>query len=360
MRIGTVQKRWKRLIIVDRTAWRVLDRVGSRPGLSRWIGATAWAYAGFLVVLVGGLYTLGDRWWPTLLVLFGPRWIWGMPLLVLIPTVLWRSRRSIGVIIVSAWLFLGPLSGLCIPISWGGNRDKARAERLRVMTCNVHYANLDTDRLGRLISATAPDFVALQEWSHEYSLRQVFSRAGWYIATRQNICFASRYPIREVEVLLLSEHGSNRERACRCLIQTPAGDFQFFNLMLLSPSDSLRAIGVHPERLGHELQENIEVRRVQSELVSRWAEAFPGPKLLAGDFNLPVESAIYRRYWSRYSDAFSVVGWGLGHTRFTSWHGVRIDHILVGPGWQVERCEVGPDVGSDHRPVIADLLLLGE
>src|SRR5271166_3108675 len=126
-------------------------------------------------------------------------------------------------------------------------------------------------------------------------------------------------------------------------------------LTLISPSNGLRAIRQHPERIGINLQENINVRRLQSELASRWAEAFPGPKLLAGDFNLPVESAIYRLYWSRYTNAFSISGWGLGHTRFTPWHGVRIDHILVGPGWQVEyKREVGPDVGSDHRPVIAD------
>jgi endonuclease/exonuclease/phosphatase (EEP) superfamily protein YafD len=105
-------------------------------------------------------------------------------------------------------------------------------------------------------------------------------------------------------------------------------------------------------------KKNIEVRRLQSELASRWAESFPGPKLLVGDFNLPVESAIYRDHWSQYTNAFSVAGWGLGHTRYCRWHGVRIDHILTGPESQVDRCWVGPDVGSDHRPLIADLVLM--
>jgi vancomycin resistance protein VanJ len=35
---------------------------------------------------------------------------------------------------------------------------------------------------------------------------------------------------------------------------------------------------------------------------------------------------------------------------------VRIDHILAGPGWYCARCWVGPDVGSPHRPVLADLI----
>ena len=84
-----------------------------------------------------------------------------------------------------------------------------------------------------------------------------------------------------------------------------------------------------------------------------------GPLLLAGDFNLPVESAIYGQYWAQFSNAFSAAGLGLGHTKFTRWHGVRIDHILAGPSWRFRRCWVGPDVKSDHRPLIADVEWVG-
>jgi endonuclease/exonuclease/phosphatase (EEP) superfamily protein YafD len=36
---------------------------------------------------------------------------------------------------------------------------------------------------------------------------------------------------------------------------------------------------------------------------------------------------------------------------------VRIDHVLIGPGWHADRSVVGDDYGSDHRPVIADITL---
>ena len=36
---------------------------------------------------------------------------------------------------------------------------------------------------------------------------------------------------------------------------------------------------------------------------------------------------------------------------------LRIDHILVSPQLCVEAVEVGPSIGSDHRPVIARLRL---
>ena len=38
--------------------------------------------------------------------------------------------------------------------------------------------------------------------------------------------------------------------------------------------------------------------------------------------------------------------------------GVRIDHVLTGDGWRCRRCWVGPDVGSDHLPLLADLSLI--
>ena len=40
-----------------------------------------------------------------------------------------------------------------------------------------------------------------------------------------------------------------------------------------------------------------------------------------------------------------------------AWIGIRIDHILVGPGWGAGPIEVGPRIQSDHRPIRADVWL---
>jgi endonuclease/exonuclease/phosphatase (EEP) superfamily protein YafD len=76
---------------------------------------------------------------------------------------------------------------------------------------------------------------------------------------------------------------------------------------------------------------------------------------VAGDFNTPTRSAVYRESWTDLTNAFSAAGWGLGHTHFSRRIGVRIDHILASDHWHVTSCEVGPDVGSAHRPVVAEL-----
>ncbi|MFP4518465.1 MAG: endonuclease/exonuclease/phosphatase family protein, partial [Oceanicaulis sp.] len=48
-------------------------------------------------------------------------------------------------------------------------------------------------------------------------------------------------------------------------------------------------------------------------------------------------------------------------TTFPTWlprGGIVLDHILVGEALAVRRAEVGPDLGSDHRPVLAEMVVL--
>ncbi len=81
--------------------------------------------------------------------------------------------------------------------------------------------------------------------------------------------------------------------------------------------------------------------------------------VVGGDFNMPVESCFFKQHWHSYHDAFSAVGLGFGHTTSVRMEGIhwgaRIDHILTRGRWHPLRCWVGPDTGSDHRPVLADV-----
>ena len=52
-----------------------------------------------------------------------------------------------------------------------------------------------------------------------------------------------------------------------------------------------------------------------------------------------------------YSDA----GFGVGYTYCKHHTQVRIDHVLFDEGWRCRRCWVGPDSGSGHSILVADL-----
>lgn len=60
------------------------------------------------------------------------------------------------------------------------------------------------------------------------------------------------------------------------------------------------------------LEANVARRRAESAAVRDALSSVAGPLLLAGDFNMPTESAIYRTGWSSYANAFLVGGWGWG------------------------------------------------
>jgi vancomycin resistance protein VanJ len=79
---------------------------------------------------------------------------------------------------------------------------------------------------------------------------------------------------------------------------------------------------------------------------------------VAGDFNTPVESRIFQEHWGDFADAFSRVGIGLGTTKYNGWIRIRIDHVLTNDAWRPVRVRLWEDVGSDHRPLIADLVLV--
>src|SRR5262249_41243319 len=102
---------------------------------------------------------------------------------------------------------------------------------------------------------------------------------------------------------------------------------------------------------------NTALRRLESGVARDRAARMVPRAIVVGDFNLPVESAIYREAWGAGSNAFSRTGLGFGWTEETRWHRVRVDHVLRGPDWECRRAWVEPRLGFDHRAVVADLVL---
>ena len=310
----------------------------------------SWAYALAMAGLVGIIAVAGDRWWPTTVALFGPRWIAAIPLGLLIPAALLVRRWVIlPPILLGTMLVLGPWMGLCLPL---GAARGGGPLRLRILTCNLEGPH--ARGLPALIAAEAPDVVILEECPTSWTAR-LLPGPGWFMHRKGELLMASRLPIRE-----FADHDPPGLRwgwsgIGRIVIETPVGAVDVYGVHLQTPRKGLNSM--IRWKLGGvgELRENTEQRRREAEAASRWVAGSDHPHIVAGDFNLTVESTIYRDAWSSYLNAFSAAGLGFGPTKYTRWLGVRIDHILGGPGWGARACWVGPDIGSDHRPVIADL-----
>ncbi len=310
-----------------------------------------WAYLALALLAWAVLWGLGDVWWPATVALFGPRWVLLLPLILLLPLALIRRTPFIPLLAATA-IILGPVMGLRLGArNWLG----APARTLRIVTFNVDGgAWLGLDALERM----QPDLIALEECDTELAER-LRHAPGWHEATRSNLCFLSRWPIVAVDSLVpwnLGQRGFSGIGAAYT-VRLPDQEIHVVNLHLDTPQK-----GLAPLRSGAglgALEISTEIRDIGSNRTHNWVRGIHGPLLIAGDFNMPVESRIFRRYWGDYTDAFSEAGVGFGGSRVLPQFRVRIDHVLMGPGWRAVRAFVGPDLGSDHLPVVADLAWTG-
>ena len=318
----------------------------------------------YVAVLVGVWLLLligADRWWVGTAVMYGPRWVWGVPLVALIPAAALARRPRLLLSLVAAGIVLvGPVMRLCVPwrLAFGGD---ARGKPLRVLTCNVDYEDLDAGALGRVIAEADPDVVVLQSWKSRHE-KKVFGQPGaqraWHFHRDGELLLASRFPILGRRVLESSDFPGGPGAAAAYDLQTPLGTVCVSNLHLATPRKALEAVMRLRPTAAAAFHENTSLRRRQSQAASAWAagtSAAAARVIVAGDFNTPADSGVYRDSWSSFGNAFSEAGFGFGHTHFTRRTSVRIDHVLFGSGWRCRRCWVGPPVGSAHRPVIADL-----
>jgi len=145
--------------------------------------------------------------------------------------------------------------------------------------------------------------------------------------------------------------------AVRARVSGPGGTIPVVAVHLMTPRDGLEALIASPLGGLGAFRDVSAWQRYESGLVRDWVRDLPDPVLVAGDFNLTVEHPLYRRDWAGYTNAFSRTRWGLGHTMFTRRIGLRIDHILAGREWTFVRSWVGPDLGSDHLPIVAEAVL---
>ncbi len=328
--------------------------VRRRTSWQRGLVAAIVLYAITIFGLAVWMRLRGDRAWLATLFLFGPRWICAVPMLVLVPLAAVWFRRGLGLLAIIGVVIAGPIMGFQLHLF-----NDSAPFKLRVLTCNVAQRDYRVADLASLIDELRPDVVALQEV--KLVPPKLVWPEGWHVVFNDELLVACRYPIWQ-RGTVRRPTVPGKLAAIRYQIQFPGRDVQLFNLHLMTPRPGLEAVldrkrGVDLSGIPR-LNAILRKRDEETKFVGQWVDSFPEPKIIVGDFNMPVESTIYRRYWSSMRNAFSTTGFGLGFTKMTEkrgWtYGARIDHILYSPPWHCVRAWVGPDIGSDHRPLVAD------
>lgn len=219
----------------------------------------------------------------------------------------------------------------------------AGARPVTVYFANVWALNEDNAAIARSVQAMDADVVAMTEIAdqHAGSLPEILKAYPYRTSTAPARYFrggprtviASRYPIQATDISLQD-------------------GLAVGEVIILAPDGPFRLLAVHLTR-PWPLDGRVHAQRDQTKRLARRIKAGEHERvLIVGDFNATASSAILRRFAREagVTPARAVTG-----TWFDPLPGVlriAIDNAFVGPGLTITQRQVGPDNGSDHRPIV--------
>ncbi len=242
--------------------------------------------------------------------------------------------------------------------------------RIRLMTYNVK-AEQSRQRAGgraeiaREVAAFAPDILVLQDAPGlladvETAARATLAGLPAVHASGQYL-IASRFPLRDCAPRRAGA-GVQSLDYLRCTVEVDGVALTVLAVHLESPRIGLVAARHEGFEGVREWRRNVEDRLAQARALARDLAAVGRPLVVAGDLNAPESSPVVQELLDLgLRDAFASAGRGYGYTYGHRLRlGVsflRIDHVLFSAGLAAVDCVVGGGAASDHRPVIADLVV---
>lgn len=332
-----------------------------------------WAALGNLLLVCGVtvlLRTVGEGWWLSALLTYSPRLLLALPLLIVVPALVWFGPRPLlwtQLITFLVWLF--PLMGF----HWSFQSPAAIGPSFRLLTYNVGLMRGGPRPLCRAIIAEDADVVVLQEASGRRQARLVNCLSAAYpeVHARAEFLIASRFNVRTLDDVEGFVYRGERwtPRAARYELETPLGSLALYSVHPGSPREAISALrrsglrkqlrrenlfGGYAARLA---RVNVEVRELQFAAALKQAAAEPGLVVVAGDTNLPGLSPVIAEHTRRFQDGFVEVGRGFGYTYPSRAAFVRIDRVFADRRLAFNSLAVSCGEVSDHHCVVSDLSL---
>jgi vancomycin resistance protein VanJ len=330
----------------------------ARPpvAVDRLVSGLAWCALACLLATWFALRVLGDQVWWSVPLVFGPRWLLAAPVLGFVPWLLRDVRRAALPAVAGIAIALFAIIGWHIGLRRAG---AGTGLPYRVLELNAEGGTSSATKVIAEFGAEHPDLFVVAECGPQ--LAQLMSVVnGYHFRAAGDLCLLVRGDVIEWAPHDQSQRQDGTRIVVRAVVATPSGPIRVGLVHFTTPRDALDNYFElsHILRQAAPTRANMARRDGESRDARSWILAGAAlPTLIVGDFNLPVESAIYRRNWGTFRNTFSRAGSGAGYTKYTRLWGIRIDHILTTDDISTRQNVVDPDVGSDHRPVIADLML---
>lgn len=214
----------------------------------------------------------------------------------------------------------------------------------RVLTFNVWFRNGDLDPVARYLEASQADVIILHEIDGKQlarlrELMPAYPHGTMTPAVRRVTAILSRWPIREVEHLTIPDRITRIHR-----------------VSIEWRGSRVSVVGAH---LRWPFGRKAWARAAELALIAKVARRVSEPLVVAGDFNMTPWSA----YFSRFTQDSGLTDCALGQGLLATWPAqfaparIRIDQCFASAHWRVRAASVGPKLGSDHLPLVADLAL---
>jgi endonuclease/exonuclease/phosphatase (EEP) superfamily protein YafD len=296
------------------------------------------------VIAVASLASFAGRWvwWLDVLANFRAQYVVALAILGGI-VVLSRWKRS-GFVILAVCLvnlvFVAPLY-----VGSPGESDPA-APHLVVLNFNLLSTNENYGEVIEYIESVDADLVFLHEASRPWEVALEAADLDYEVlrARSDNLIFGTVILARD-EVEAVSHGFAEAQPRAVALDYQPDGwpvPIQVLSSHTLAPTTEERA----------------SLRDAQLAFAAEWAAQQEGAYFVVGDLNATPWSWPFRNLISEGGLRNSQIGFGLQPTfAATSFWFLRvpIDHLLHGEGIRIRERKLGPNMGSDHFPLVVDL-----
>jgi endonuclease/exonuclease/phosphatase (EEP) superfamily protein YafD len=304
--------------------------------------ALALLSGGPLVIALASLSGHGHRWVDILAQFVGP----AMVAAVLLTMVALLLRSRIAGLVTGLVLMTVVTAG---SPQWFPTKGWAAEEPgFSLYFANLYVRNEDVEAIARSVREADADIVVLIEigdgvrpgldrvlaaYPHRATTPRVEGGAG-----PSNMLIASRWPLTQRPIELTHMYAVAAEA------QTPSGPVTIAGIHLTRPWPFQYQWG----------------QIIQTQGLLEWTQGVEGPLILAGDFN-SVSSARIGRMIRKDGRLIAAPGWpGTWPSFLPAEAGMTIDHVYRTPDLAITERRLGPDNGSDHRPVVVRLVRSAE
>lgn len=316
------------------------------------------ALIGTLVTAATLLGFAGSSWWGLeLFAHFRVQYAVLLLLLVVVAAALKRRRQAL-VFAVPLLVNLATILPIYLPPPPEGallestRVDSVATVALRLLHFNVHTANTEHERVLDYLLAAEVDLIFLQEFNARW-MNHLVAQRRWKVASadirEDNFGIVMLVPNRDNSPLSVGPTkiirlDDEREQipSIDTTVTTSGGTIRLLYTHPLPPVKSDYA-SRHTRQLG---------------LMAKWSNSISGPAIILGDFNTTHWGHAFGKLMADTALINSQRGHGIGATWPTgalTLIRIPIDHCLHSPHLRTVTRRVGPDLGSDHRPLLIEL-----